>query len=297
MKTCIELKANDQHLAIRKMPVIASGGQEEVELVFSFSSEWDDYIRMAVFTRVDDGDKIRNVKVILREDKCTLPYEIYDNPGSFFVGAYGVLGESVKTSTYINIEVSQGAATEGSSPNEVTPNIFAQYAEQIEEDNREILAEMQALIDELTEECVSDERIAGAVADYLDANPTSSGKSAYEYAVEGGYSGTESEFAEKLAAEYLSEESDPTVPAWAKASTKPSYSKADVGLGNVENVKQYSASNPPPYPVTSVNGQTGEVTLGMSDLSLGYEKWTFTLEDGSMVEKLVTLYDSNAAPT
>ena len=35
--------------------------------------------------------------------------------------------------------------------------------------------------------------------------------------------------------------------------------KGDVGLGNVDNVKQYSANNPPPYPVTSVNGQTGAV--------------------------------------
>lgn len=38
--------------------------------------------------------------------------------------------------------------------------------------------------------------------------------------------------------------------------------KADVGLGNVDNVQQYSASNPPPYPVTSVNGQTGDVVIG-----------------------------------
>lgn len=38
-------------------------------------------------------------------------------------------------------------------------------------------------------------------------------------------------------------------------------SKSDVGLGNVDNVRQYSTSNPPPYPVTSVNGQTGAVTL------------------------------------
>ena len=58
-------------------------------------------------------------------------------------------------------------------------------------------------------------------------------------------------------------ESDPTVPAWAKAETKPSYSKSEVGLGNVDNVKQYSASNPPPYPVTSVNGKTGAVTVNI----------------------------------
>lgn len=37
--------------------------------------------------------------------------------------------------------------------------------------------------------------------------------------------------------------------------------KSDVGLGSVDNVQQYSASNPPPYPVTSVNGQTGDVSL------------------------------------
>ena len=37
--------------------------------------------------------------------------------------------------------------------------------------------------------------------------------------------------------------------------------KSDIGLGNVDNVKQYSAQNPPPYPVTSVNGKTGAVTV------------------------------------
>ena len=37
-------------------------------------------------------------------------------------------------------------------------------------------------------------------------------------------------------------------------------SKSDVGLGSVDNVRQYSASNPPPYPVTSVDGSTGAVT-------------------------------------
>lgn len=38
-------------------------------------------------------------------------------------------------------------------------------------------------------------------------------------------------------------------------------SKSDVGLGNVDNVRQYSAQNPPPYPVTSVNGETGAVSV------------------------------------
>lgn len=73
----------------------------------------------------------------------------------------------------------------------------------------------------------------------------------------------------------LQSETDPTVPSWAKQESKPSYtaaevgaradtwvpSKSDVGLSNVANERQYSASNPPPYPVTSVNGRTGEVSV------------------------------------
>ena len=42
--------------------------------------------------------------------------------------------------------------------------------------------------------------------------------------------------------------------------------KNDIGLGNVDNVKQYSASNPPPYPVTRVNDKTGAVSLTASDI-------------------------------
>ena len=42
---------------------------------------------------------------------------------------------------------------------------------------------------------------------------------------------------------------------------------SSVGLGNVDNVKQYSATNPPPYPVTGVNGKTGAVTLSAADVS------------------------------
>ena len=44
-------------------------------------------------------------------------------------------------------------------------------------------------------------------------------------------------------------------------SNKPSITKQAVGLGNVENERQYSSENPPPYPVTSINGDTGDITI------------------------------------
>ena len=180
--------------------------------------------------------------------------------------------------------------------------------------------------------------------DYFDGDDGDDGepgKSAYQYAKDGGYTGTEAQFAAKLAAEYPTKvsqltndsgfitasgapvqsvngkagavklsagdvgalpnttkipentsdltndsgfltgytESDPTVPSWAKASTKPSYSKSEVGLANVDNVKQYSASNPPPYPVTSVNGKAGAIILNASDVGARPSSWTPSYTD------------------
>ena len=46
-------------------------------------------------------------------------------------------------------------------------------------------------------------------------------------------------------------------------SALQSVSKSDVGLGNVANERQYSSANPPPYPVTSVNGKTGAVQINV----------------------------------
>lgn len=72
-------------------------------------------------------------------------------------------------------------------------------------------------------------------------------------------------------------ETDPTVPSWAKASSKPTYTASEVGATPASHASdatihitdnertvwnaQYSETNPPPYPVTSVNGQTGNVTV------------------------------------
>ena len=49
---------------------------------------------------------------------------------------------------------------------------------------------------------------------------------------------------------------------------------------SIEN--KYDENNPPPYPVVSVQGQTGEVTFNS-------ETWTFTLADGTVVTKQVLI--------
>ena len=61
-----------------------------------------------------------------------------------------------------------------------------------------------------------------------------------------------------------------------KTGTAITLSAADIGLGNVDNAKQYSAINPPPYPVTSVNGQTGAVTIDVGGSSIPVQASTST---------------------
>lgn len=62
--------------------------------------------------------------------------------------------------------------------------------------------------------------------------------------------------------------------------------KADVGLSNVENERQYSEQNPPPYPVISVNGETGAVVLTTSSLENDSDYQTGT-QVGSTVNAAV----------
>lgn len=67
---------------------------------------------------------------------------------------------------------------------------------------------------------------------------------------------------------YISVETDPTVPAWAKESSKPSYTAAEVGAlpdDTVIPTKVSDLTNDAGYitsaPVSSVDGKTGEVTI------------------------------------
>ena len=73
------------------------------------------------------------------------------------------------------------------------------------------------------------------------------GKSAYEYAKEGGYTGTETEFSEKLAKEYPEK------------------------VSQLENDSQYI--NAAGAPVQSINGKTGKVQLGAADVGARPFNW------------------------
>ena len=61
-----------------------------------------------------------------------------------------------------------------------------------------------------------------------------------------------------------------------KAPSSHTHTKSQVGLANVDNVKQYSENNPPPYPVTKVNNKTGTVSLSAADVGAAPSSHTHT---------------------
>ena len=82
----------------------------------------------------------------------------------------------------------------------------------------------------------------GTVKTFIGNIKGAPGKTAYQYALDAGYTGTEEDFAAKLNegavesyskeeadAKFLTTESDPTVPAWAKEEEKPTYTAEEVG--------------------------------------------------------------------
>lgn len=73
-----------------------------------------------------------------------------------------------------------------------------------------------------------------------------------------------------------------TLDTLGELSTALQENEEVVDVLNQAITTKYSADNPPPYPVTSVNGLTGAVVLPS-------ETWTFTLADGSTVTKTVVI--------
>ena len=83
----------------------------------------------------------------------------------------------------------------------------------------------------------------------------------------------------------------PVTSVNGKSGASVKLDKTNIGLGNVDNVKQYSASNPPPYPVTSVNGQTGAVTIDIPDSKSYYnKKYSGSLATSGWVKQSDSLY-------
>lgn len=159
----IRASVTDQRLKITEAPVIASGGQNETSIVFTFCEKWDGLVKTAIFYR--DEEEVYYC-VLDAENTCVVPWEVCYESGTFYIGVFGEKDTVRRTSTTARYKVKRGALTDGLYPSNPTLDVYNQ--------------------------------IVDMVKDVQDKVETF-------------------------------EETDPTVPAWAKAAKKPTYTAAEVG--------------------------------------------------------------------
>lgn len=174
---------------------------------FTLSAEWNDKEVTAIFIKGTD-----KVVVMLDENNnCFIPTQFLkaSYPVSLKVGVFGVNGNEVITSTLADIAVGVGSPTSGDLP-EVKYNLYEQIMQKIDQVKKgEVEPELilSAVNDYLTEHPF-DDVIVSMIAEYVTSHVAElkgedgvngiNGKSAYQIAVDNGFSGTETEWIESL---------------------------------------------------------------------------------------------------
>ncbi len=167
--------------------------------VFAFSGEWDNLSKTAVFKNDD-----YTLNMTIKNNACKVPHELLSS-GSFFVSVFG--GDLITTNT-ATVRVTPSGISEGGEPVDPTPSVYAQIYKIAEDASNKV--------DDLEDRANSGEFKGdkgdtgedgkdgedGAKGDTGDTGGTGEqgtpGKSAYEYATEGGYTDTEQAFSRDL---------------------------------------------------------------------------------------------------
>ena len=226
----IKLNVSAANIAVEEKETLTEG---RVGLLcrFSFTGEWDGLAKTAVFDGADSRD------VILTEDTVAVPAECLAAEGySLSVGVYGknAAGDIVIPTVYATVgKIQRSAYPTGKETAAPTPDVVAQI--------QQAAANAETMARSVREDAdlgkfnggqgpqgpagatgpQGPKGDTGATGPKGETGPAGAdGKTAYAYAVEGGYTGTEAEFAAKLAAQI------PTVDSTLTQSDQAADAKA-----------------------------------------------------------------------
>lgn len=192
------------------------------------TDDWNGTVKKAIFKNKLVGSK----GVLLNDDKCAVPPEVLTKNGLIEVSVEGTSGENYKITTNSAMFLLNKTLSE-TDVEDFTPDMFQQIVGLLsgKADTLEYKDSILKLLSGETE--LSRVTITGGSGDGGDAREIelqndgtyiqwryvgdekwtnlvvlsditgADGKSAYAYAVEGGYTGTEEEFARKMEAEYV----------------------------------------------------------------------------------------------
>lgn len=208
----------DIHISIKNKIASGSGSivldNTDYSVVFSFDDEWAEYPTKTM--RVSFGTE--HIDTIFEGDTVLLPR--ISGAGAISIGVYA---GDIHTTTPALIECRDSILTAGGSPAAPPEDVYAQIMEKL---------------NSIEGGEISPEQIAAAVEQYFEENPVEAvtehdkltGKDAADQHPITAVIGLQAALDGKQPqGSYLTAESDPTVPEWAKQSAKPEYTAEEVG--------------------------------------------------------------------
>lgn len=183
MSDCmLKFTVTESEIEVTEKALLTAGSAGVYTAQFAFDEAWDGFAKTAVFA--SSGGKGARFEQPLPETACcTVPWEVLEQPGYLFVSVYGVQGDRRRVSVLSEgIPIRSGART-GQETRPPTPDQYEQILRAIE-------AGM----------CKGEKGDPFVYADFTEEQLAAlAGKSAYAYAAEGGYAGSEEEFARAAA--------------------------------------------------------------------------------------------------
>lgn len=108
---------------------VVSDGVKFETVKFNFPESWNGYSKTAVFT-FEDNVPINVVldaenELCISDSECYIPHEVLKSP-MFYISVFGILGDSVATTTKAEVKVLRSGYAEGEAPAEPTPSEYQQ---------------------------------------------------------------------------------------------------------------------------------------------------------------------------
>ena len=216
-----------QYMGRKDSTSVVSGSADYLTAKVEFSEDWNGYAKTVYFNKPDIEVPFQTDLDIDDEIKADQHLNLTD--GLWDVYIHGQLGTSEITTNSIQIYVAPCDITDG-EPFPIKPPTFGQW---VKEKLDWLLGIFKVDGDGtkfLSDDGTYKEVQGGGGGSYT--LPTMSAD------IKGGAKlGAHLEIIEETlnVVDIIIEETDPTVPLWAKQPAKPAYNKSDVGLGNVDN--------------------------------------------------------------
>ena len=220
-----------QKLAEDENPYVVADSREYLTANFDFSSAWNECSKTAIFKSAEG----KAYSVLLdSENSCTVPWEVIKYP-SFSVSVYGLHEDERITTNSVSVRVLNSGYEDGKTPEDPTPTVYEQILGEINDIEEEL--------DSLGTAAACDTGTAAGNIPILNND----GKLEVSTIPEEAFDAVQSNWSENDDTEisfiknkptnvssftndacYLTTETDPTVPAWAKAATKPIYNYSEI---------------------------------------------------------------------